>query len=223
MEFALVHDNSLLLGPIGFNRRMINSELEDLELNDRVSSQGFKDVPIHFSDGLTHLIPVENFIEEYNPLHKKVGNFSWEIIKEDNIPTKLKLTYPILDKTLDEVKVLRKQEISPVRKEKENTIIEIDINGTSVQVSTSREERLLISSKIAASSESFNYKFRNTWLEVTSSDLQKVISEIDKVVQEAFDWELSKLQEIDACKTIDEVYEVTIRPVVQLPFGNAAQ
>jgi hypothetical protein len=34
--YALVNGEELLLGPISFNTRMINSELEDLELDYRV-------------------------------------------------------------------------------------------------------------------------------------------------------------------------------------------
>ena len=56
-----------------------------------------------------------------------------------------------------------------------------------------------------------NFKFKNTWLEITTEQLQTIVSEIDVKVQEAFDWELSKLQEIDACETIDSVYDVVIR------------
>lgn len=222
MEFALIHDNSLILGPIGLNIRMINSELEDLELEDKVTTQSLAQLPIHFSDGFTHLLEIEKEIPENDSRYHNVGNFSWEILKENDVPTKLKLTYPIIDKTLEEVKVLRKQEVAPVRREKENINISLEINGTSIEVSTSREERLMLASKLTASQGPYNFKFNNTWLEVTSENLQFIISEIDKVVQEAFDWELTKLQEIDACTTIDEVYNVVVREPIEQVQNNYA-
>ena len=77
---------------------------------------------------------------------------------------------------------------------------------------TTREERLILASKVASEPQSHNYKFGNTWLEVTKENLQYIIGEIDKVVQEAYDWELAKLQEIDSCETIDDVYNVEIAP-----------
>jgi len=61
---------------------------------------------------------------------------------------------------------------------------------------------LMLASKLSAAPGPHNYKFANAWLEVTTENLQTIISEIDKVVQDAFDWELAKLQEIDACTTI---------------------
>lgn len=216
MEIALINNDSLILGPMGFNVRYINSELEDLDIEERISSQNYTDLPIHFSDNQTHLVQIEKSIPLYDPKYHNVGNFTWEIIKENEIPIKVLLTYQISDKTLEEVKILRKQEISPYRKEKENTTIFINLNGTEIEVSTSREERLLLASKLSAASGPYNYKFNNTWLEITREDLQYIISEIDKVVQEAFDWELTKLQEINICETIDDVYSVEIRKEVQI-------
>ena len=211
MEIALIHNNSLELGPMGFNVKYINADLEELEVEERISPQSYKDLPIHFSDGLTHLLPLERVVPEHNPKYQNVGNFTWEIIEEDNTPVKVRITYEIGDKTLEEVKALRRQEVSPYRKEKENTIISVNINGNSVQVSTSREERLMLASKLSAAPGPHNYKFANAWLEITTEELQYILNQIDVKVQEAFDWELAKLQEIDACETIDDVYAVVIR------------
>jgi len=218
MEIALIHDNQLILGPVGFNVRMINSELRDFEIEDFVTSQSYQDLPIHFDDGLTHLLPLEKVIPDIDPKYQKIGNFQWEIVKENNIPTKVVLTYPSIDKTLEEVKELRNQEVSPARKEKENTVITITLydeesptTGTEIEVSTSREERVLLASKLSATPGPHNFKFRNTWKQISADQLKYIISEIDTAVQGAFDWELSKLQEIDACQTIDEVYDVVVR------------
>jgi hypothetical protein len=211
MEIALIHNNSLELGPFGLNVRYINEELEELEVEERISSQSFSSLPIHFSDGLTHLVPTERVIPEHDPKYHNVGNFTWEIVKENEVPVKVVFTYPITDKTLEEVKNIRKQEVAPARREKENTIITLIVNNTEVEVSTSREERLLLASKLAASPGPHNFKFQNTWLEITTEELQTIISEIDAVVQAAFDWELAKLQEIDACVEIDAVYAVVIK------------
>jgi hypothetical protein len=210
MEIALIHNNSLILGPIGYNVRMINSELEELEVKETITIRTYTEIPIHFSDGLTHLLPLEKDIPSHDPKYHNVGNFTWEIIEEDDVPTKVLLTYPIIDKTLEEVKELRKQEVSPYRREKENTTITLTVNDTAVEVSTSREERVLLASKLLAVPGPHNFKFHNTWLEITTEELQYILNQIDVKVQEAFDWELKKLQEIDACETIDEVYEVVI-------------
>jgi len=217
MEIALIHNNSLELGPFGMNVHYINQELEELEVEERVSPQSFSNLPIHFSDGLTHLLPTERVIPENDPKYQNVGNFTWEIVTEDDVPVKVVFTHEVADKTLEEVKATRKQEVAPARRQKENTIITLTVNGTDVEVTTSREERLMLASKLSASPGPHNFKFQNTWLEITTEELQYIVSEVDKVVQEAFDWELAKLQEIDACETIDEVYDVVIVEKPELP------
>jgi hypothetical protein len=218
MEIALIHNNSLILGPIGYNVRMINSELEELEVEETITTQSYTNIPIHFSDGLTHLIPLEKEVPPYDPKYHNVGNFDWQIVEEDGVPIKVLLTYPITDKTLEEVKEFRKQEVAPYRREKENTIITLTVNETVIEVSTSREERILLASKFAASPGPHNFKFKNTWLEITTEELQYILNQIDIKVQEAFDWEYTKIQEIDACETIDDVYEVVIREEPQIPL-----
>jgi hypothetical protein len=215
MEIALVHNNSLILGPMGFNVRYINSELENLEIEERISPQSYVNLPIHFSDNLTHLLPLEKNVPNHDLKYQNIGNFSWEVIKENNVPVKVLLNYSIVDKPVEDVKEFFKREVSSIRKEKENKNILITINDVQIETSTSREERILLSSKLSSSVGSYNFKFKNSWLEITPQELQYILSEIDKVVQSAFDWELSKFQEIDACKTIDDVYNVKIREIEQ--------
>jgi hypothetical protein len=219
MEISLISNNSLILGPIGYNVRMINSELEELEVEETINPQDYNNIPIHFSDGLTHLLPIEKNLPAHDSKYQNVGNFTWEIIEEGGVPTKVLLSYPIINKTLEEVKVLRKQEVSPYRREKENTTITLTLNDTEVEISTSREERVLLSAKLSASPGPHKFKFKNAWVEITSQELQYILSQIDIKVQEMFDWEFYKLQEIDACETIDAVYDVVIRENLEQPFN----
>jgi hypothetical protein len=216
MEIALIHNNSLVLGPMGFNVRMINSELEELEVEERITPQSYTDLPIHFTDNLTHLLPLEKDVPSHDSKYHNVGNFSWSIIEENGVPIKVLLTYPITNKTLEEVKELRKQEVSPYRREKENTILTLTVNETAVEVSTSRDERILLASKLSAAPGPHNFKFQNTWLEITTEELQYILNQIDVKVQEAFDWEMVKLQEIDVCETIDAAYDVVVREEQEL-------
>jgi hypothetical protein len=190
--------------------------LEDLELEDRITTQSYSNIPIHFSDELTHLLLIEKEIPGYDPNYYNLGNFNWEIIEEDNVPIKVKLSYPLVEKTIEEVKYSRKQEVTAERKQKENKIISLTINETEIKIATSREERLILASKLSASPGLHNYKFSNTWLEITTENLQYIITEIDKVVQFSYDWELSKLQEIDACQTLDEIYNVIVKEEVAI-------
>ena len=215
--YALIHDSQLILGPIGYNYRLINAELEELEVEKRVAPRDFQNIPIKLDEN-TYLLLVSQIIPPHDPRFQSLGSFKWEIIEENNIPVRVEMTYPVEDKTLEQIKTEYKSQVAPIRKEKENTLIDVQIGNTTISVSTSRDERLLYVSKLIASQGSYNFKFNNNiWLQITSSELEYIIRQIDLKVQEAFDWELSKLQEIDACMTGKEVYEITLREPVEIP------
>ena len=212
--YALVNGQELLLGPIGFNVRMINSELEELELPERfrVSSSDYQNVPLSITDEVK-ILPARNQSPEFDPKYEYLYGPVHEI-KEDEVV----FNYWKADRTLEDIKEVYKLQVKPERRRRENTTIKVTVNDTEVTVSTDRENRLALTSKVVSGDGPFNFKFANgMWIEVTKADLQTIIAAIDAKVQEAYDWELAKLQEIDACETKEVVYEVEITPPVSNP------
>jgi hypothetical protein len=220
--YALVHDNQLILGPIQYNYRLINSDLEELEVEGRVAPRDYENIPLHIDDK-TSLVSAVQIIPSYDERFQNLGNFEWEIIRENDIPVRVEMTYSIGDKSLEQIKFEYKSQVAPIRRAKENTAIDVVIGGNTVTISTSREDRLSYVSKLLSSTGPYNFKFSNdVWLEITSTDLEYIISQIDLKVQEAFDWELSKLQEIDVCVTGEEVYNVILKePQEPVETANA--
>ena len=217
--YSLIHDSQLILGPIGYNYRLINAELEELEVEGKVTPRDYENLPLQIDEN-TYVLRAVQIIPAHDSRYQSIGNFEWEIIKENEIPVRVEMTYPVYDKALETIKYEYKQQVSPVRKEKENINIEIELNGTTISVSTSRENRLVYMSKLIASPGPHNFKFGNdVWLQITTTELEYIISQIDLKVQEAFDWEYQKLQEIDACTTGKEVYNIILREpqIVETP------
>lgn len=205
--YALVDGSMVLLGPIKFNYRLINSVLEeDLELGYRVTSNDEVKVPIIFDENVK-LLPARN---EYSPFYdpKYHEHSGPEVLVREK---EVVFVYGIREKSLEQVKDEHKLKISPIRKEKENATIKLNIKNLNIEVSTSRENRIALTSKAMGGDGPYNFKFsRDTWIEITKEDIQFILTEIDKKVQEVFDWELEKIKEIDSCETIDEVYNVVI-------------
>jgi hypothetical protein len=219
--YSLIHESQLILGPIGYNYRLINSDLEELEVEGRVSPRDYENVPLQI-DEKTYVLPAIQIIPPYDSRFQDVGNFEWKIIKENEIPVRVEMTYEINDKTLDQIKEEYKTQVSPIRKKRENTNIQLTIDGTNVPISTSRENRMVFVNKLLASPEPHKFKFGNElWVEITKKDLEYIISQIDSVVQAAFDWEYQKLQEIDACTTAEEVYNVILVEPQEIETPNA--
>ena len=219
--YALIHNSQLILGPIQWNYRLINGELEELEIDARVSPRDYENAPFTFDEN-TYLIPAVQNIEQHDGRFQSVGNFDWEIIQEDDVPVRVEMTYAISNKTLDQIKQEYKSQLPDIRRQKETQIIDVTLGETIVQVSTAREERVSFVSKLVSSPGPHNFKFENNvWLQITTTELEYVISQIDAKVQEAFDWEYSKVQEIDACETGEDVYNVIIVEPVEEVIPNA--
>ena len=216
--YALVNGQELLLGPISFNYRMINSVLEEeLEVDFRVTSQDYQSVPLSFTEDIK-ILPARNEVPEHDPRFQTVSQSSHEITD-----TEVVFYYGVSDKPLEQIKEEYKAVVAPERWNKENTTVTVTINNNEITISTSRDNRLSIVSKLLSGDGPYNFKFNDgVWEEISKTDLQTILTEIDTVVQAAFDWELAKLAEIDACENGEAVYAVVIVPPVEPPvFPNA--
>jgi hypothetical protein len=210
--YALINGQELLLGPVAFNYRMINDELEELEVDFRVTSNSYQSVPITFTEDIK-ILPARNDIPEYDPRFQTASQSSHTITDSEVV-----FTYTVSDKPLEQVKDEYKAGVAPERWNKENTTVTVTINGKEITVSTSRDNRLSIVSKLLSGDGPYNFKFNDgVWEEISKIDLQTILNEIDGVVQAAFDWELAKLAEIDACEDGEAVYAVVIVPPVEKP------
>ena len=210
--YALINGQELLLGPVAFNYRMINDELEELEVDFRVTSNSYQSVPITFTEDIK-ILPARNDIPEYDPRFQTASQSSHTITDSEVV-----FTYTVSDKPLEQVKDEYKAGVAPERWNKENTTVTVTINGKEITVSTSRDNRLSIVSKLLSGDGTYNFKFNDgVWEEISKIDLQTILNEIDGVVQAAFDWELAKLAEIDACEDGEAVYAVVIVPPVEKP------
>ena len=211
--YALVNGQELLLGPISFNYRMINSVLEEeLEVDFRVTSQDYQSVPLSFTEDI-RILPARNEVPEHDPRFQSVAQTSHTITD-----TEVVFGYGVGDKTLEQIKTEYKAAVAPERWNKENTTVTVTINDNEITVSTSRDNRLSLVSKLLSGDGPYNFKFNDgVWEEISKTDLQTILTEIDTVVQAAFDWELAKLAEIDACENGEAVYAVVIVPPVEQP------
>ena len=216
--YALINGQELLLGPISFNYRMINSVLEEeLEVDFRVTSQDYQSVPLSFTEDIK-ILPARNEVPEYDTRFQTVSQTSHEITD-----TEVVFYYGVSDKPLEQIKEEYKAAVAPERWNKENTTVTVTINDNEITVSTSRDNRLSIVSKLLSGDGPYNFKFNDgVWEEISKTDLQTILTEIDTVVQAAFDWELAKLAEIDACENGEAVYAVVIVPPVVPPVISNA-
>ena len=151
--YALINGQELLLGPVAFNYRMINDELEELEVDFRVTSNSYQSVPITFTEDIK-ILPARNDITEYDQRFQTASQSSHTITDSEVV-----FTYTVSDKPLEQVKDEYKAGVAPERWNKENTTVTVTINGKEITVSTSRDNRLSIVSKLLSGDGPYNFKF----------------------------------------------------------------
>ena len=218
--YALVNGSFILLGPIGFNYRLINSTIkDDLNLDYKVGPLDYMNVPINFNDQLK-ILPVINSIPTYDRKTEYPNMIRWEVGED-----RLTYFYEILPIPLEKLKQKYKEKITSDRWHKENGgNITVTINDIEITVSTKRENRSQLASKISAMSADVRrrFKFQNTWIELNSTEMQTIIDEIDDYVQEQFDWEYTKHNEIDACGDCDALLSMPEFDISYTNTGDSA-
>lgn len=202
--FALLNDNELVLGPIEFNYRLINSVLEDeLEIDYRIEPSDHARVPIIITEKIKLLKVVEDK-PQYDPRYEEILLYKYEIINDEVI-----FYYQKSNIDFDKIKNEYKKVISNERWIRENSgHITHLINNTEIKVSTNRETRISLVTKLASGSGPYNYKFGDVWVEITGEDVGNIITKIDEKIQVDFNWELQKINEINLCSSIDELNSI---------------
>jgi hypothetical protein len=202
--FALVNDKELILGPIQFNYRLINSALEeDLEIDYRVSPSDYLNVPIVITEKI-RILNVSEDKPSYNAKYENLTAYKYEVLDNEVV-----FYYEKQQIDLSVIKKQYKNIISNERWKRENYgNINFLLNDEEIKISTSRENRSSLINKIAIGTSPYNFKFADKWFEVTSEDLRTILNKIDEKIQQDFNWEFQKIQEIDACTTTDELEQI---------------
>lgn len=202
--FALINDNQLVLGPIEFNYRLLNSVLaEELEVDYKLTPRDYLNVPIIIDEKIKLLNVVEN-IPEHDSKSEDICLYKYDIIDNNVV-----FYYEKKQKDINLIKSEYKNTISSERWRRENIgYITTTINGVEIKVSTSRDSRVSLITKLSSGNGPYNFKFGDVWIEITGDDIREIISKIDQKVQEYFDWEYLKLSEIDNCNTISDIENI---------------
>lgn len=209
--FVIVHNNSVILGPMRWNKfRFENVIEEDCEFT--VSLPSSNDQPIIVSDNIK-ILPIQGTQNpDFNSRIEFLNGPFWEFTDTVAIQSFRKESLNI-----DAVKNTMKAQTSAVRWKRETAGIKVTIQGTEVSVTTDRGDRDIFVQKflLMSDSETVQWKFPEGWLVLTKADLGAIVAAGAQHVQDQFVWEAAKIAEIDACTTHAELAGIVIEePVV---------
>lgn len=203
--FVIVHNNTVVLGPMRWNRhRFENFLAEDLEINYTLPTNNV--VPITILPEVK-ILPVQTTPDPaHNPKIEMLYGPIWEFTDSAAISS-----YEVQPIAIDAVKSMLKEQVAAERYSREITAVDVTINDTVYKFSTNRDTRNVIQNALTASTSSFNWKMnRDTWVTLTNTELQAILDAITVHVQSCFDWEYSTIAAIDACTTSAELDAIVI-------------
>jgi hypothetical protein len=200
----------VLLGPIEWRARFIQSELNDLYDNGEKAtsytisptesgyvdcSDGFEIFPITSSTGDAH-DPVFEQLE--GPFYTYSDNQATE-------------TYNVVDRDITFAKVSLKSLATVTRRGKQVLGITVTIGDNTVNVGTDDTElQKYVAALAAIGTDTINWKFNGSFIELNAASLQAIIDAIRSYVQAQFDWEKGIYESIDAANDLTTLKAITI-------------
>jgi hypothetical protein len=197
MKYVLVQNNeTVILGPIFWNFRMFQSELRDefdLEVSIPQSNEGVYKINEGFS-----IIPVEETVPSHNTKIEQLAGPFYTFT--DTLAT---ASYNVVPKSIESVKSELKTIVASNRYGKEVAGTKVTIQGKEISVSTTRGDRDIFLQALQLGADGKNWKFDEGFFVLSIAELQSIVGAIVGTVQGAFDWEASKISEIDSAESLE--------------------
>jgi hypothetical protein len=236
--YGLVYNDFVILTQETWNTRMFNSVLEEeCGVTTRLLLSDEKNVPIVFNSN-TKILKVVDIKPDYNSKiewldgpYYKISNFiannriKWLDGPYYEISNFIASNWIVKPLDLNIAKGNLLDKLPALRYNKEIKNIKIQVQDKIVTINTSRENRAIFATKLLSINDSeINFKFAEGWMSLKREDFQNIVSQIDQTVQDAFDWEISKSNEINACSTLEqidliEIYPRALEPQPMIPPG----
>lgn len=210
MQYVLIHNQSVINGPRSWNYRSFESTLlEECNIDIKLPMQYTSEDPIEIAEGIRILPAVlqpHGFNSKIEFLHGPFWNF------DNNVATG---TYVTVPHVIEAVKNTLKAEVTGNRYNHEISGVKCTIQNREVTVDTSRDGRNIFVLKylLMSENETVEWKFPETWLVLSKSDLGVAISAGANHIQSAFTWELNKHGEIDNCSTLQQLDAIDLNDV----------
>lgn len=197
MKYVLMENRqTVLLGPIDWRHRFIQSELDDLEVAYIVppTEQGY----LQFTPELEIFPIAETQSPDIDTRYEDPVGPTWTIMPNMTAVE----TYTKRDKELSTVRQGLKDTVAAQRYSKEVSGTTATIDTVSVNLSTARGDARTQWNNLLTTigTGTVNWKFPEGFLELDLADVELIVAAIATHVQAAFDWEKTQRDTIDAAE-----------------------
>lgn len=204
--YAVIYDNRVLVGPMNWNRGMFQGALERKGIKYPLPRTAPNDLPI-IIDEHAKIMQVEEIRPELNALVEYYYGPLWDITE-----TKAVANYEVHDSPIESARYNLKQLAAQERYNREVKGTTVTIQDQTVTIDTNRGARDIFVQKylLMNDTDTVNWKFPETWLTLTKSDLGLCVQAGAEYIQSCFDWELNTSELIDLADTKQELLAITI-------------
>jgi len=207
MNYVLVENQTtVLLGPITWKARFIQSELDDLEV-DYTLSPTEPNSYLRISDTI-EIYPVPEYVTpDFDPVYQHLAGPFWTFENQT-----ASATFDVLDRPIDWVKGDLKGQVAQERYNRQIKGTTVDINSQTISVGTDTESLNKYVGLLNAIgvNDTINYKSNVGFITLGKTDLQNIVDTINTYIQTQFNWELSTGQTIDEASDVVALKSITI-------------
>lgn len=218
--YVLVNNGYVINGPRTWNYRSFENTLSE-ELDISLKLPQYKDnLDIIEINENTIIYPAILQQPNYNPKIQYPHGPFWDYSTGIAIGS-----YEVLDKLVDHVKDELKLTLADNRYLGEISGISIDLQGISIRLDTSRGNRDIFLQRyiLMADTDTISWKFSEGWFTLSKIEVKSIVDTIHNFVQSQFDWENSKIQEINLLETLEQLDQFDIsNPIIpsRNPYGT---
>lgn len=206
--FVIAYNNSVILGPMRWNRiRFQNEIFEECEVQATLPDRNDNNNVIVVNEEIKIYPVVDGPGAPFNPKIEMLAGPYWEYTNTDAIRT-----YQVVPKPIDLVKGELKNLVASERWRKEISGVKVTVQNIEVTADTNRGDRDIFIQKFLLMNENdtVTWKFPETWLNLTKTDLGQIVAAGAAHVQNAFEWEAALVNQIGNCTTLEELDAIVI-------------
>lgn len=207
MEYVLVKDGRVINGPRKWNFRSFEATLEeDCEVIYKLPMSYNSETPIEIVEGI-RIVSAVLQPHAFNPKIEYLHGPFWTYIADVAVGT-----YETVPHSIESVQNTLKARIADNRYTREVSGVKITIQGQEVTGDTSRERRdtYAMTYILMADDDTVQWKFPEGWLTLNKTEMGGVVAAGAEHIQTAFEWEASKVAEINACTTLEQLDAVDL-------------
>lgn len=192
----------VLIGPMEWRPRFFQSCLrDDLEIDFVVPLSNDTNEAIIINE-IARIIPVTDIgiVGDYNP---KIHNLNGPYY--NMFDTYAEVYYTVYDKSIEFIKDELKPILAANRYKYEIMGISVTIQEKTVMALTTREDRGLYLQAYQLGKDGINWKFGSEFLTLSTTDLGTIVEAVITHIQSTFDWERSKILELESLTTLEDL------------------